>query len=120
MKRIVEFLSLFASMSTLVCCALPALLVSLGLGAALASTVTAVPGLIWLSEQKIPLFIFAGVMLALGFFAENQSRKLACPADPNLAAACSSSKKVSSIVLKLSLALYLVGFFFAFLAPIFL
>ena len=44
--------SLFASSSTLVCCALPALLVAVGAGAALSSLVSAVPQLVWLSEHK--------------------------------------------------------------------
>jgi len=99
---------------------LPALLVSLGLGAALATTVSAVPGLIWLSEHKKALFLFAGVMLSLGLFAERRSQNLACLTDPKLAAACSDTRKLSGVILKLSLAFYLIGFFFAFVAPILL
>ena len=45
--------SLFASSSTLICCALPALLVALGAGAALSSLVSAVPQLVVLSEHKL-------------------------------------------------------------------
>jgi len=62
---ILEALTIFSSFSTLVCCALPAALVSLGAGAALASVVAAVPQLVWLSEHKIQLFEFAGLMLVL-------------------------------------------------------
>jgi fluoride ion exporter CrcB/FEX len=62
---ILEILTILSSFSTLLCCALPALLVSLGAGAALASVVTAVPQLVWLSEHEIQLFAFAGFMLAL-------------------------------------------------------
>lgn len=116
MKRFVHFLSLFASVSTLLCCALPALLVSLGLGAALASTVSAVPELIWLSENKKILFLFAAVMLIIGFIAEHRAQSAACPTDPNLAAVCSSGKRFSWVILRLSLIIYLIGFFFAFLA----
>src|SRR6187200_1056050 len=39
--------ALLASSGTLVCCVLPALMVALGAGAALAGLVTAVPQLIW-------------------------------------------------------------------------
>ncbi len=42
---ILEILTIFSSFGTLVCCALPAALVSIGAGAALASIVTAVPQL---------------------------------------------------------------------------
>ena len=40
---ILEMLTILSSFSMLVCCALPAALVTIGAGAALASVVTAVP-----------------------------------------------------------------------------
>jgi len=43
------------SVGTLVCCVLPAILVTIGAGAALAGLVTLLPQLIWLSEQGIHL-----------------------------------------------------------------
>jgi len=57
--------SLFASSGTLVCCALPALLVALGAGAVLSSLVSVFPQLVWLSEHKEGLFIVAGVGVGL-------------------------------------------------------
>ena len=73
---VLEVLTILSSFSTLVCCALPAALVSIGAGAALASVVTAVPQLVWLSEHKIPLFAFAGFMLVLvGRFGLSQSQR---------------------------------------------
>jgi hypothetical protein len=62
---VLEVLTILSSFTALLCCAMPALLVSVGAGAALASVITAVPQLVWLSEHKIPLFTFAGVMLTL-------------------------------------------------------
>ena len=56
--------ALFASLSTLLCCALPALLVTLGAGAVMAGLAANVPGLVWLTANKVPLFIGAGVLLA--------------------------------------------------------
>ena len=55
--------ALLASTATLVCCVLPAVLVALGAGAALASLVTAVPQLIWLSAHKPIVFATAGALL---------------------------------------------------------
>jgi hypothetical protein len=49
----------------LVCCVLPAVMVALGAGAALAGLVTAVPQLVWLSEHKPLVFGLAGTMLAI-------------------------------------------------------
>jgi hypothetical protein len=112
------WLALVTSSSTLICCALPALLVSLGAGAVLASLVSAVPALIWVSMHKIPLFISAGVMLVLGGWL--QAKPASCPADKELALACAKYKKISKIVYWTSVGLYAVGVFFAYIAPLFL
>ncbi len=114
-----SFLSLFTSGSTLLCCALPALLVSLGAGAAMAGLVTTFPQLIWLSEHKTGLFIAAGVMLFAAGVMQWRAKSLPCPADAALAAACNRTRKVSLGIYWFSVAIYAVGFFFALLAPIF-
>ena len=109
-------LSLFASTSTLLCCALPALLVTIGAGAVMAGIASNVPGYIWLTEQKVPLFILSGVMLALALFMRWRSRNAPCPIDPVQARACTRLRRVSGIILYASVAIYLVGGFFAFFA----
>ena len=50
-----SLLTLFTSGGTLICCALPALLVSLGAGAVMASVVSSVPQIVWFSEHKLSL-----------------------------------------------------------------
>src|SRR5579863_7325195 len=94
-NNILSHLTLLASFSTLLCCALPALFVSLGAGAALIGLVSAVPQLIWLSAHKIPLFVFAGVMLAVSGTARYASRNAPCPADPRAARACRRLRRIS-------------------------
>ncbi len=113
-----SFLSLFTSGSTLICCALPALLVSIGAGAAMAGLVTTFPQIVWLSEHKVALFTIAGVMLVGSGVMQWRARSLPCPADPALAAACTRTRKVSLVIYWISLGIYAIGFFFAFLAPI--
>lgn len=113
---ILVFTSLLTSSGTLVCCALPALLVSLGAGAALAGLVTAVPQLAWLSEHKVGLFITAGVMLLVAGFALWQQRNAPCPADPVLGRYCDLLRRISRWVYGFAVVCYLVGFFFAFIA----
>ena len=114
-----SWLSVFTSGSTLICCALPALLVALGAGAALAGLVSAVPQLVWLSEHKGPLFAIAGTMLVVAGVLQWQARKAAaCPADPALGAACEVTKDYSLRVYWASVAIYVVGAFFAFGAPL--
>jgi len=109
------WLALATSGSTLLCCALPALLVSLGAGAVLASLVSAIPALIWISKHHSLVFATAGVMLVIG--GALQARPAACPLDPKLAAACSRYKRISRIIYALSVLAYLVGVFFAFVLP---
>lgn len=118
MKGLVPYLSLFTSFSTLICCALPALLVALGMGAALASTVSTFPQLIWISEHKVGVFVFAGAMLAATYLLRRFAADRSCPLEPGLAAACTKSRKYSAIVFRFSCAMYLVGAFFAFVAPV--
>jgi hypothetical protein len=113
-----SLLSLFASSSTLVCCALPALLVALGAGAALSSLVGVFPQIVWLSENKIPLFIVAGVMLAASGALQWRNRHAPCPVDPALRDACLRTRKLSLRVYLFSLAIYCVGGWFAFIMPL--
>ncbi|MBS7806364.1 hypothetical protein KIH26_01990 [Variovorax sp. PCZ-1] len=111
-------LSLFASSSTLICCALPALLVALGAGAALSGLVGAFPQIVWLSEHKVSLFIFAGLMLAASGGLQWVNRNAPCPIDPALRDACLRTRKVSLRVYWVSVGIYLVGGFFAFVLPL--
>ncbi len=112
------FFSLFTSGSTLICCALPALLVGIGAGASLAGLVGAFPQIVWLSEHKLGLFGLAGLMLAVAGWQQWRARSLPCPADPALAAACTRARTMSLRVYWVSVAIYAVGFFFAFVAPL--
>jgi hypothetical protein len=112
---ILEILTIVGSFSTLVCCALPAALVSVGAGVALASIVTAVPQLVWLSEHKVQLFVFATLMLALSGLSAYRNRNAPCPADPVQAKSCLRLRRLSVFIFYLSSAVYVIGFFFAFL-----
>lgn len=110
------FLSLFTSTGTLICCALPALLVSLGAGAVMAGLIEAVPQIVWLGKHKAAVFGIAGALLIVSGLWQWHARSLPCPADKAQADACTRARKVSWIVWGLSVALYAIGFFFAFLA----
>ena len=112
---VLEALTILSSFSTLLCCALPALLVSIGAGTALASVISAVPQLIWFSEHKTHLFAFAGLMLALAGISAYRNRRAPCPADPVQAASCIRLRRWSALIFCFSAAIYVMGFFFAFL-----
>jgi hypothetical protein len=115
---LISFLSLFTSGSTLICCALPALLVSIGAGAAMAGLIGTFPQIVWISEHKTSLFLFAGVMLAGAGAMQWRARSLPCPSDPALALACIRARRISFYIYLISVTIFLIGFFFAFIAPI--
>ena len=110
-------LSIFTSSSTLVCCALPALLVALGAGATLAGWVSAFPQLVWLSTHKGLVFGAAGAMLVVAGILQWRARRAPCPVDPRLAAACTRTRRVSAGVYGVSVAIYALGAVFAFVVP---
>lgn len=109
-------ISLFTSTGTLVCCALPALMVTLGAGAALAGLVSAVPWLVFLSQYKVWTFTVAGVMLIFAGYMKYRSRYLPCPAQPAQAKLCQKMHRVSNLIYGVSVLIYAIGFFFAFVA----
>ena len=110
--------SLFATSSTLVCCAIPAVLVALGAGAALSSLVSVFPQVVWLSEHKEGLFAFAGAAMAVSGWIQWRNRTAPCPVDPKLRDACLRTRRVSSRVYLASVTFYLVGGWFAFVQPL--
>lgn len=112
-----SLLSLLSSSSTLVCCAIPALLVTLGAGAALSSLVSVFPQIVWLSEHKTLVFGLAtAAMLAAGAM-QWRARYLPCPTDPALRDACLRTRKYSLQIYWLSLIILAIGAWFAFVAP---
>ena len=118
--RWVAFLSLFTSTGTLICCALPAMLVALGAGAALSTLISAVPGLVWVSESKEAVFVFAGIMLTVSGWLQWRGRFAPCPVDAAQRNACLRTRRSSAIVYSASVLVFMVGGFFAFILPLLL
>jgi hypothetical protein len=110
----VAFGTLLASSATLICCVLPAVLVSLGAGAIVVGLVSAVPQLIWLSEHKLLVFGTATAFLIISGAMLWHARRLPCPADPALARSCLRLRRTSHIVYGISAMLFLIGAAFAF------
>lgn len=99
---------------TLLCCALPILLVSLGLGATVAAFLSAAPWLVALSHHKVWIFAAsAGGLAAAGFFLFRPGRS--CPADPRLARLCAVADRWNRSVFTVACALWLIGAFAAYL-----
>ena len=105
-------------MSTLICCALPALLVSIGLGATMVGLVTTFPQLIWLSENKLLVFSSSFIMFSISVLMQYRARFLPCPIDPDEARACTSARLWSKRVTVFSIVVWTIGAAFALLPMI--
>ena len=113
-----SLVTLFASSSTLVCCAIPALLVSLGAGAALASLVAVFPQIVWISENKEIIFLISTLLMVIGGIVQWRNRYAPCPIEPKLRQACLRTRKVSLAIYLISLVLLIIGGWFAFIQPL--
>ena len=108
---------LMANTATLVCCVLPAVLVSLGAGAVLVGLVSAIPQLIWLSEHKALVFAVAAFFLAGGGAAVWWSWRQPCPVDPDLGRSCMRLRRASVWLYVISAAMFVLGAVFTFALP---
>ena len=114
--RAAVWASLAASLGTLVCCALPSLLVLLGFGTTVAAAVSVAPWLVVLSQNKAWVFLAAGLLIAGSrLYSEYVTPRVAlegasCP--PALG-------RLTRAVWWTSVGVYAAGFFVAFaLGPI--
>jgi hypothetical protein len=105
--------TLLASTATLVCCVLPAVLVSLGAGAVLVGLVSSFPQLVWLSEHKLGVFTVAGGLLAASGVMIWRARSLPCPVDPAAARTCMQLRKISAVLYGISVVSFATGLLFA-------
>ena len=109
-----SWLTLFAASGTLICCALPILLVTLGLGATVAALTSSFPVLITISQHKMWAFTGSGALLLLsGWLMYRPGR--ACPADPELARVCGRTQVWNRRVYWSAVMIWSVGFFAAYL-----
>jgi hypothetical protein len=115
---LLNYFSLFSSFSTLICCALPSVLVLLGMGTTVASLLSAAPWLVSLSRHKIWTFAIAGTLIATSFvmtyaIAPRLRKGEVCDADDPTT--CGEVSKISRIILWGSAAIWSCGFFVAYL-----
>lgn len=105
------YAALFASLTTLFCCALPALLVLLGFG--LTSVLiffTAIPGWEYFGAYEMWYFAVSGGLLAAGFYLayfHQAPRSQNCEfSEDGTESACTTATRRNRKILWLSLALY--------------
>lgn len=109
-----RWLTLFVTSSTLLCCALPVVMVSLGLGAAMANLNYNMPGLLFLAGHKLwTLSLSALLLLFLAWIIWRPNQT--CPTDPTLAVLCQKTKRWNQRIFWLSVGIWCLGFFFSYL-----
>ena len=116
----IGLLTLLASSSTLICCALPALFVALGAGATFASIVSVFPQLIIVSKYKIYISLFTLVVLVLAGFLIKKAQLQPCPIDPALREACITTRKRSMTLYNVSLTIFMLASLFTYILPLYL
>jgi mercuric ion transport protein len=115
---LLNYFSLFGSFSTLICCALPSVLVLLGMGTAVASLLSVAPWLVSLSRHKAWTFSIAGTLIAGSFvvtyiIAPRLREGEGCAADDPTA--CAEASRLSRVFLWGSTLIWSCGFFVAYL-----
>ena len=109
-------IALLSSTGTLLCCALPIMLVSIaGLGAFVASVTSAFPILVDLSSHNEWVFGLSGLMLIGSGWMVRQSGR-SCPTDPVLARWCNTFQTWNRRTVVASSVIWAMGFFAAFFA----
>jgi len=110
----VTIFTLFTTTGTLICCALPILLVTFGLGATVVAMTSAFPFLITLTQYKIWVFAFSGIMLTVSGWLMFRPGRV-CPADETLARACNAAHKWNKRIYWTSAIIWAIGFGAAYL-----
>jgi signal transduction histidine kinase len=114
---LMNYLSLFGSFSTLLCCALPSLLVLMGMGATVASALSMAPWLVTMSKHKVWTFTIAGALISMSFMmtywvAPRIREGEACiEDDPTM---CGRVSEFSRMLLWGSATIWSFGFFMAY------
>lgn len=111
----VSILTLFTSGGTLVCCALPITLVSLGLGSAVVGLTGAFPWLIALSKHKGWVFAASALLLAFSAWMIYRPGR-SCPTDPDLKRLCERADKWNRRLHWVSVSIWGIGFTAAYLS----
>jgi mercuric ion transport protein len=115
---LLNYFSLFSSFGTLICCALPSVLVLLGMGTTVASLLSAAPWLVGFSRHKAWTFSISGALIVSSlivtyFVAPRLRSGQVCDIDG--VNTCAEVSKLSRVMLWGSACIWACGFFVAFL-----
>jgi len=112
--KAVTIFTLFTTSGTLLCCALPIIFVTLGMGATVVAMTSTFPFLITLTQYKIWVFVFSGCMLLVsGWLMLRPGRY--CPTDKALSLACNKAFRLNKRIYWSSVVIWSIGFFAAYI-----
>ena len=115
--RSANFISLFASSSTLICCALPSVFIVIGAGATFASIISIFPFLVVISKYKVSITLVSLLILVFAGYINYRTYYLPCPADPELGRICLQTRKRSRSIYYFSVILFTFATIFTYLIP---
>lgn len=108
-----SFLALFTSTGTLICCALPALVVAIAGGSAMVSLLSTFPWLVTLSTYSGWIFLIAGTMILFsGILILKPKGNLACSITGGKG--CEVAGRFQKVMFWASVVIYSVGLFAAY------
>jgi mercuric ion transport protein len=113
-QRALSWITLLASTGTLLCCALPILMVSLGFGAVVATLTSSLPVLVTLAEYEPWMFSVPALLLSITAWVL-WVRPQPCPSDPALAERCATATVWNRRVFWMASVVWVVGFTTAYL-----
>jgi len=117
-RGLLSILSLFTSMGTLLCCALPAAVATVAGGSAVIAMTSTMPWLIPLSRHKDWIFLAAITLLVLhGILLFWPKGTVACSIDSS--EGCAVAGRYTKIMFQISAGIVAIGAFFAYaLVPV--
>jgi mercuric ion transport protein len=106
-------LALFTSAGTLICCALPVLVVTIAGGSALVSLISTFPWLVTISQYSGWIFLGAGILIAFsGLLILRPKGKVACSITGGKG--CEVAGRIQKIMFWIAVVIYGVGLFAAY------
>lgn len=111
----ISIFALLASSGTLICCALPIIIVSIGFGSVMVALNTQWPIFGALTQYKIWIFVASGGLLLLSAWQLYATRNI-CPADPKLADTCKRIKSLTAKLFVVAGIIWVIGFIAAYVA----
>lgn len=113
MRLINNLVLLISNGGVMLCCVLPAILVSLGLGSSLATFLSEYPIFIKITSYKDYIFLFVFFILSFNGYILYKNNKKVCEIN-NLNKECIEVKRVSKLLYFISIFIFLISLYLSY------